>query len=1566
VSRVGIIVEGGLLAADLVERIALGDETVAGQKPKDFSLEAGRLSAEIQAAFSDLRPSWDGFKRRREFSQTSPVTVTREAWIFPLFERLGYTLHFQRAALQAAGQSFPISHRIGEADNATPVHAVAFGQKLDERGEQKRSPHALLQEYLNKSDALWGIVTNGRELRVLRNSARSSRPSYVAIDLETILDGNLYNEFALVFRLLHHSRLPAEGGDPHDCFLETWYQQGIDEGGRVRDRLRDGVKAALETLGSGFLARPANVTLCAKLDSSRLSDLQLYRELLNLIYRLLFLMVAEERRLLYTPEAGEAARHEVYLRWYGIGRLRDRAERRTAEDDYGDLWEGLKATFRLFRDEAAAKALALTALNGELFGIEACFDLEDRNTALRNSDLLDAIRQLSTFEERPGRKKTGVQRRVNYAGLDVEELGSIYESLLDCHPQVLRDPWRFALAAGSQRKETGSYYTPPELVRELIESALVPVLEARRDAAKTKEQKERALLSLTICDPAAGSGHFLLAAARRVGRELAIIRSGEAEPAPETYRAALRDVIRHCLYAVDKNPLAVDLCKVALWIEGHSPGLPLSFFDHRIRCGDSLIGVFDLDVLKAGVPDDALRPLTGDDRAVCAELRRINRRDRGGELAKFSAEAILAELTSEFADLADMPDATPSDVRSKEELYRHLKESQRVVRLRNACDAWTAAFFAPRGAGQERTAPTTADVWNALNDQPNPQRAAIIEELSERFHFFHWRLDFPEVFLCGGFDVMLGNPPWDQIECDPRDFFADTEPAIADAPNMAARNKLIAKLSSTRPELHKQFLARQREVEAVQLSIHNSGRFQHSNYGRLNYAPLFLEISTVTLGPDGACGLIVPTGIVADDFSRPLFHHLMRDNLLTSFFAYENEEKVFPGIANVVRFGTLTAKRGRPSNFKSSFGFYLRSTGDARDERRIFNLDFDELKNISADGACPIFRTAADKELAIRLFNAFPPFGVWKDDFGISLSLMFMMNSDSGEFVSLKGKGTITLEDTQYVPLYEGKFISHYDHRFGSYERVGIDKGKGGRGLPALRLEDYSDPSFQIMPRYWVRRDVVEQRLKRDGWSRSWLICWRDVTSAKLERTTVAAIIPRYGVGHTGPILLPTSTSPKISCCILANLNSIPFDFLARQKVAGTHLTFGYMNDMTLLNPNTLDEGDSRFVVPRVLELTYTNHELRPFAEDLGYDGPPFVWDPDRRALLRAELDAYFAYLYGLSREELRYILDPKEVMGADYPSETFRVLKENEIRAYSEYRTRRLVLEAWDRFAEDGIFDAARLEDPSKFGVLRRALIETRGRVGVLERERDELMALLKRSDSTTLPTLFVEGESDVTILTAAWQAFHPTESLPVTILAAGGTRQMESLAGRGAALRQLLGDRLVFALADNDREGRALVEDGRTRRGGSWRLQSNGIHWCLLAPTAEFEQAMRRFRIDAAYWPFTIENAFPAALRRQAIADGDYRVEEGRVQSAFLEEPSTAVKALDAVRDLDRTGDDAALYFRPPDPETKLAFAGWIAAPGRRDRAIFAAFRLILEGLRAILAERPRRDSRGSAAAK
>jgi hypothetical protein len=1506
--------------------------------------------------------------------------------------------------------------------------------------------------------------------------------------------------------------LPKEGDDPHDCLLEIWYQQGIDEGGRVRDRLRDGVKAALETLGSGFLGHPANAGLHAKLDNGKLTDLQLYRELLNLIYRLLFLMVAEERRLLFVPEAGEVACHEVYLRWYGIGRLRDRAERRVTEDGYGDLWEGLKETFRLFRDEAKAKALALTALNGELFGLEACFDLEDRSTALSNSDLLDAIRQLSTFEERIGRKKTGVQRRVNYAGLDVEELGSIYESLLDYHPQVLRGSGRFALAAGSQRKETGSYYTPPELVRELIDSALVPVMEARRDAAKTKEEKERALLSLTICDPAAGSGHFLLAAARRVGRELAIIRSGEAEPAPETYRGALRDAIRHCLYAVDKNPLAVDLCKVALWIEGHSPGLPLSFLDHRIRCGDSLVGVFDLDVLKAGVPDAVFKQLTGDDKAVCAELRRINRRDRSGGLAKFSAGTILAELAGEFAALADMPDETPSDVRSKEELYRQLKESERVARLRNACDAWTAAFFTPRGPGQERAAPTTAGVWNSLGGRENPQQAALINELSDRFHFFHWRLEFPEVFepakARDGFDVMLGNPPWDKIKLYEQEFFATRDKDIAMAPNKAERQKLIRQLfrpdaTAAQSALAQAFVSSKRAADAESLFVRASGRFPLTATGDINTYALFAETFLVELGWSGRAGFLVPISIATDQTTSRYFRELINTLRLKSLSGFFEVRKWFLDTDDRKGFAVLTI--GLADNTPASFAFEIKSIPELLDERRRFTLSAEDISLVNPNTrTCPIFRSKADAELTKLIYERIPVLidanknGTARNPWGIRFLRMFDMSNDSEDWfrtarqleadrLDRDGTDWIGQDGERWLPFYEAKMVHHYDHRWATYD---ADNVGDNDARPPL-AEQKVDPGYAVSPRYWVPGREVSLRtadlpkglldalrarnkplvmlgiahllfahwLERNGitaasdaprgihdlwlsfiernrfarviaptrlglagnnpasataattdylpaepvdeikhgpreatgwyevdaialaayldFSRRyrhvaepasllssedeavefaeqclrlatprWFIGWRDVTIANNERVVILGAIPRSGVGNNFPVFrFYPDIDKRLLSAFSANLSSLCFDFVAKQKVGGSHINFFIIEQLPVLPPSAFGAAELNFIVPRVIELTYSAQDIRAFAEDLGYDGSPFIWDADRRALLKAELDAYFAYLYGLSRDELSYVLDPKEVMGADYPSETFRVLKENEIRAFGEYRTRRLVLEAWDRFAEDGTFDPARLRDPTHFDAVQRALVATRGRVKSLERELEELLA---RSDATPLPTLFVEGESDVAILTAAWQAFHPTEPLPVTILAAGGTRQMESLAGRGAALRQLLGDRLVFALADNDREGRGLVEDGRTRRGGSWRQQSN---WCLLAPTAEFEQAMKRFGIPDNFWPFTIENAFPAALRRQAIAEGAYAIEEATVQAAFLEDPATAKKALAAAHQLDRAGDDAVVYFRPPAPETKLAFAEWTRAPERRDRTTFAAFSVVLEGLRSIL---------------
>ncbi|HWW88924.1 MAG TPA: hypothetical protein VNZ26_35270, partial [Vicinamibacterales bacterium] len=262
------------------------------------------------------------------------------------------------------------------------------------------------------------------------------------------------------------------------------------------------------------------------------------------------------------------------------------------------------------------------------------------------------------------------------------------------------------------------------------------------------------------------------------------------------------------------------------------------------------------------------------------------------------------------------------------------------------------------------------------------------------------------------------------------------------------------------------------------------------------------------------------------------------------------------------------------------------------------------------------------------------------------------------------------------VPLYEAKMIHQFDHRWATYAN--------GRDRSELEPRDLSpaekmDSRFAVRPRYWVAEDEVCKRLADHGWTRSWLLGWRDVCRATDERTVIASVIPKVGVGDKFLLMFPDK-APTLVACLLADQNSIPHDFVARQKIGGTSLKYFTKRQLTNVPPDEYSAADQELVVPRVLELTYTADDLAPWARDLGHDGPPFVWDSDRRAVLRSELDAFFARRYGLTRDDLRYILDPSDVMGPDYPSETFRVLKKNEQRRFGEYRTRRLVLEAWDR----------------------------------------------------------------------------------------------------------------------------------------------------------------------------------------------------------------------------------------------------------------------------------------------
>ena len=497
----------------MLERV--GREELRGQKAADFGLPKGtRLNDEIAVAWSDVVDQSDVPKRHqaRVAAEETGTTVTRERWMLPLLmQSLGYAdLTFQQAGAQVEGKLYPISHRPGKGEEGPPIHIEGFRVDLDRRppaGHRRLSPHALVQEYLNREEGrhLWGIVTNGLRLRLLRDTSLTSRPTYLEFDLESILEGNRYSEFALFYRLCHRTRLPRDGEDPTKCFVEAYYQEATEQGGRVRDRLRDGVEAALKILGTGFLQHPTNAELREKLQSGKLPVEQYHQQLLRLVYRLLFLMVAEERHMVVPsvapvsspaeaaaavydrrPEAStDPAAHRaalqqdpdrlqhIYDQHYSVTRLRERAEHVFEKSPYADLWLGLKKTFRLFSDGVNSNPLDIPPLNGDLFGPHAMRELEE--THLYNDALIQAIRHLSLFED------NRVRRRVNYAALDVEELGSVYESLLDFHPAIEESDEGpiFVFRTGTERKSTGSYYTRPELVRELIESALVPVMEER-------------------------------------------------------------------------------------------------------------------------------------------------------------------------------------------------------------------------------------------------------------------------------------------------------------------------------------------------------------------------------------------------------------------------------------------------------------------------------------------------------------------------------------------------------------------------------------------------------------------------------------------------------------------------------------------------------------------------------------------------------------------------------------------------------------------------------------------------------------------------------------------------------------------------------------------------------------------------------------------------------------------------------------------------------------------------------------------------------------------------------
>ena len=1372
-----IHIYGHLLSDDILHNIER-DNTLIGNRDQDFGMDIS-VSSAIDYVWSSLRNDWNFYKERagnERLVNKDPYGTRRARDLMErLLQSLGYKLDRQVANIEVAGTGYDISYTCTDlgnmpfviiGENITTDGSINTLDKcsLDYRAKgnmRKKSAHATMLEYLNATENVYGIISNGQILRIIRNSGQLVKLTYIEFDLRRMLEEDKYTEFCLMFRLLHASRFRTSGDEP--CVMERWFNMSIESGNRIRNGLSRAVQTTMETIGNAVLTSKGegNDALRRAFADGTMDAAKLNKELIHFIYRLLFLFIIEERGLVYQiPDSVDAPDYkqqcqwqDIYKKYYAASRLRRLSELSYLKQrQYSDLWQGLMDTFHLFEPDTFGEKLGIKPLGGVLFGTETLHWL--KQCQVSNRDLLAAFAALNEFtDERQQRVK------INYSSLDVEEFGSVYEGILEMRPfvqpGVAASDWQFGFVGGLDRQSTSSYYTRPDLVQNLIKTTLEPVIKEKMANCATTEEKVKALLNMKVCDAASGSGHIVLAMARTIAWYVCTLRTGEDNPASLDYRQALREVISRCVYAVDYNPDAVELCKVVLWIEGYCAGKPLSFLDHHIRCGNSVLGVSDLQMLINGVPDKAL---TAEDKDTLKALKKMNQEavkavngNTGNEPTfGFENPFGIEEMSIAQIGLADkirfinhLPEDTLEQEVVKQLRWRELMASARVDCLRRACDIYTYAFYHNVKADElykdkggtdkeldlEAEVPYTKTVMRALQEieamehlekgEPLPtyyrQLSADfkteVRRIAEEQRFFHWCVEFPEVFAANkGFDVMCGNPPWDKLQMEEEKWFAGKDEDIVKAANQAERKEKIAKLQTSAPKLYEEFTTACNALTSQSNFVKNSGRFPLTAVGKLELSSLFAELC-LSFSKE-AWGLVLPTGIAVNDSNKYFFSKLIDENRLMSIYSFENEEKLFD-IHHSFKFCLLTCCGMKDTPHEVKGGFYLRRVDHLLDPRRIYTLKTSDFARLNPNTkTCPVFRTSRDASLTAKIYrnstillNEENGNNPWDVKFGS----MFNMATDSNLFRThaqlaeagaiLKGNVFTTIDGNKYVPLYEGKMIWHYNHHYGTWPT------EGGRpnSINMPSLDELSNPNSYLIPWYWVPLTEVNERLKkRDNegnlvweWEHKWLIGFRKLTNATTERTFICTPIPNAkGLGDSVTLLYAErGTVPVASLC--AMLTSLVYDYTVRQKVGGTNMNIFFVKQLPVLTPDQIPSAMQWQIVKRVAELCYFNHDMDGWASELWEEmseeqraelpqlgaQQPWVYNPERRAILQAELDAIFAHLYGLDTEDLVYILDPEDICGKGCINETFRVLKDNEIRQYGEYRTKRLVLEAWNKF---------------------------------------------------------------------------------------------------------------------------------------------------------------------------------------------------------------------------------------------------------------------------------------------
>ena len=1291
--------EGGLFLPDMLEKAALG--LAKFQTEADYGIPKGlKTKDEFSRSFLIASAQWKHFEQKMERKDIDPYQATVVFVTELLKDTLGYPVITAISEIQVTDRSYPIKYKAtGVGSLEIPIVITPHQLSLDDAdnrfaiknllgettGNRKKTPFQLGQEFLNSSDHhQWAIVSNGKTLRLIRDASTLTRPSFLEFDIQDILSGQRYSEFAYIWRLLHASRaglvnLLEENNKPQ-VIWEIWREAGQEEGTRVRDGLRLGVEQALIIFGNGFIHHPNNDSLRQALSEGRLTPDQYFSQLLRLIYRLIFVFSIEERGFLRNDPSSQDDQitsqlklnaSNTYAEGYSLARFRDLSLRRRAMNRFNDLWQSVKIVFRGL--EVGEPKLGLPALGG-LFSFSQCQDIDSAD--LYNSDLLAAIKNLRWTTQNGGNLSP-----IDYRNMGVEELGSVYESLLELVPEINLPAKKFGFVgidsegtnAGNQRKLTGSYYTPDSLVQELIKSALEPVIEQKlKDNPNNPIQ---ALLSISVIDPACGSGHFLLAAARKIAERLAQFQSNDGVVTSQSYRHALREVISNCIFGVDRNPMAIELARTALWLESYEENRPLSFLDHHLQCGDALLGLMDLKAIYKGIPKEAFKALSGDTAEVCSELARKNRQ----ELNQFDKDFQSGQTLMKFDDLLgvemirqveQMSVDNPDEISKKEKAYLQFLTSAKNSKLSRAADVLVGAFLVSKNKSNKQLIPTSSTLYlemmSETHSELHSQQLTLAKEACIKSQVFHWQIAFPQIFALGGFDCVLANPPWEVSQMGEEEFFASKAPQISVLAG-EKRKKAISELATINPQLWNQFIFESHKINAANNFYKGSGRFKLSAIGKLNTYPLFSETISTIHNQNGRAGFIVPTGIATDDSTKEFFSYLTQNSSLISLFDLENSNGIFQAVHRSYKFCLITLGFSQ----EAKFVFYTSNVNQIADSRRQFSLTPEEFKLINPNTLnCPIFRSNKDAELTKKIYLSTP---VLVNDnlttgnpWGVTFSQgLFNMTSDSNLFKEIKEKNVL--------PLYEAKFIHLYDHRWATFNDLASSRD--------ITLLEKQNPDYVVNPRYWIDSKEVYDQLLEKNWKYKWLLGWRGIARATDERSVIGAVFPLSGVGNSLHLVFPDSSiSVKKIAAFLGNISSIPFDYVARQKIGGVNFNFYIPKQLPVIAPEQYTEDNLEFILSRVLQLTFTSYDMVDWAKDLGYFGEPFIFDPSERSILRSELDAYYAFLYGLTRDELSFILDPSSIMEFDYPTETFSVLKRKEISEFGEYRTQRLVLEAWDK----------------------------------------------------------------------------------------------------------------------------------------------------------------------------------------------------------------------------------------------------------------------------------------------